>query len=169
MTSDAQCATSPQPSPKIRRGGQKDVAPVQVSVVTTRNYSRFEVRSVVATEAFFRPSPTFSETVDFLIFWSLREQKVEHWRRRFCGKQRKSTVSSCGRGFLLSPLPHSVVGEGRVRVPVRFKHHLRHRLPGLPKPSEPGKHVERHNSCALRPRFTVTILLASSCRIGFLE
>src|SRR5580704_12670747 len=42
MTSDAQCATSPQPSPKIRRGGQKSLAPVQVSGVTIRNYSRFE-------------------------------------------------------------------------------------------------------------------------------
>jgi len=43
MTFEAQRATFPQPSPKIRRGGQKSPAPVQVSAVATRNYSRFEV------------------------------------------------------------------------------------------------------------------------------
>src|SRR5712692_8996110 len=43
------------------------------------------------------PSP-WTEAVDFLDLGARASKKVEHWRARLCGKQRKSTASGQGEG-----------------------------------------------------------------------
>src|SRR5229473_7164436 len=41
---------------------------------------------------------SLSEAVDFLDLGARASKKVEHWRARLCGKQRKSTASGQGEG-----------------------------------------------------------------------
>ena len=59
------------------------------------------------------PSP-WTEAVDFLDLGAQASKKVEHWRARLCGKQRKSTASGQGEGSevdtetarMFTPLPY---------------------------------------------------------------
>jgi hypothetical protein len=45
------------------------------------------------------PSPSpWTEAVFFLDLGAQASKKVEHWRARLCGKQRKSTASGQGEG-----------------------------------------------------------------------
>src|SRR5208282_3140843 len=59
---------------------------------------------------FLFPSPTFSETVDFLRFRQKRSRQCSTFLPGSALKSRKSTLSSCGRGPFI-PLSHIQLWE----------------------------------------------------------